>query len=247
MQSMLQKIRTNLLFFLELQLLISIVILPILISWGLSISIMSIVGNLVFTYFLTAFIFVATLLFTTDLLGIPNYYVAQLLEWVTFAWHYCLDFASPAWLVGIASPIFIISFICAVLACGLYYYKINDMRQKFAWLIILFFVPYIAHAWYSRRPLHTTLQHGYGTIHLLKHNNRVYAFDYGALGARPCNQSWIEYTLTSGMVKGLGATHIDTLIIYKVNSRIPQSIQDLQDYIPVGKILYAHPADNKTE
>src|SRR4051812_19287834 len=113
-----QKLKTNFLFFLELQLLISIVILPILIAWGLPTSIMSIVGNLIFAQILTLFIFISALLFTTDLCGIPNFWIAQALEWVTSIWHYVLSFGSAHWLIGFPAWMFPISCILAILACG---------------------------------------------------------------------------------------------------------------------------------
>src|SRR3989339_1295099 len=134
MQQKLQSLKANFLFFIELQLLISIVVLPVLIAWGLPVSIMSILGNLIFTQLLTAFIFVSTLLFTTDLLGIPNYFIAQALELITNIWHYILSFGSAHWLVGFPEWIFFISLLCAIAACSLYYFKTYSQNYRIGWL-----------------------------------------------------------------------------------------------------------------
>lgn len=240
MQQRLQKLKTDFLFFLELQLLISIVILPILIAWGLPISIMSIVGNLIFAQFLTAFIFVSALLFTTDLLGIPNSFIATILEWITQIWHYVLSFGSAHWLVGFSEWIFPISCVCAIIACTLYHFKSYSQNYRIAWLIVLCFATPIIHTIFQRRSIHTVVMQGSQKMHLIKLHGKMYAFDCGALGARPCSQSWIEYTLAPAMVKIMGATHIDTLILCKSNSRTPDATAALMQHIPTKKLIKLH-------
>ena len=237
MQQKLQKIKINFLFFLELQLLISIVILPILIAWGLPISIMAIVGNLIFAQFLTAFIFVSALLFTSELLGIPNSYIAIILEWITQIWHYFLSFGSARWLVGFSSWILPISFIFAIAACALYYFKVNSQKHRIVWLSLFCLATPIIHQICKSRSIHTIVSQGSQKMHLIKSHGKIYAFDVGALGARPSSQSWIEYTLTPAMVKNMGATQIDALILCKSNSRTQQAAQALMQHIPTQKLI----------
>jgi hypothetical protein len=240
MQQKLQSLKTNFLFFLELQLLISIVILPILIAWGLPVSVMSIIGNLLFAHFLTAFIFISTLLFTSDLLGIPNSLVANALELLTQAWHYILSFGSAHWLVGFSEWLFPVSAGCAIIACGLYYYKIQVQKHRIAWLILLCFIPPVIHTIYQPRSSHIIVAHGSQNMHLIKFRNKIYAFDCGALGARPSSQSWIEYTLASSMIKNMGARAIDTLVLCKSNSRTAQAVAALTQHIPTQHVLTLH-------
>ena len=240
MQQRLRKIKTNLLFFLELQLLISIVILPILIAWGLPISTMSIIGNLVFSQFLTAFIFVSALLFTSDIFGIPNYYIAQTLELVTNIWHYFLSFGSAQSLVGFSFWILPISAFFAVAACGLYYVKMPFQKHRIAWLILFCAATPIIHTLCSKRNQHVTIMQGAQKMHIIKTHGKIYAFDCGALGARPSSQSWIEYTLMPTMIKTIGATHLDMLILCKSNSRTQQAAQNLMQHIPTTKLIALH-------
>ena len=237
MQQRLQKIKTNFLFFFELQLLISIVILPILIAWGLPISTMSIVGNLIFAQFLTVFIFVSALLFTSDLLGIPNYWIAQALELVTNIWHYFLSYGSAQWLVGFPFWLLPISGFFAIVACGLYYCKVSSQNHRIAWLILLCAATPIIHSIFQSRSTHAIVIQGAQKMHLIKSCGKIYAFDCGALGARPSSQSWIEYTLTPTMVKTMGATHLDALILCKSNSRTEKAAKDLMQHIPTGKLI----------
>jgi hypothetical protein len=237
MQQKLQSLKTNFLFFLELQLLISVVILPILIAWGLPISMMTILGNLVFAQFLTAFIFVSALLFVSDLFGIPNHYIELSLEWISQIWHYFLSFGSAHWLVGFSYWIFPISFICAIAGCNIYYLKMKSQNYRIITLIILCLTTPIIHTVFQNRSIHTTLRQGNQKMHIIKHNGKIYAFDLGALGARQCSQSWVEYTLAPAMVKILGATHIDCLILCKSNSRTKKAAQDLMQHIPTSQLI----------
>lgn len=237
MQQKLQSLKTNFLFFLELQLLISIVILPILIAWGLPISIMSIIGNLIFAQFLTAFIFTSALLFVSDLLGIPNDYIALILEWITQIWHYFLSFGSAHWLIAFSSWTFPCSCFFAIAGCTLYFVKIKSQNYRISLLILFCLATPIIHQILQSQSIHTIVTQGSQKMHLLKIRGKIYAFDCGALGARPSSQSWIEYTLTPTMVKIMGATHIDTLVLCKSNSRTEISTQALMQHIPTMQLI----------
>ncbi len=237
MQQKLQKLKINLLFFLELQLLISVVILPILIGWGLPISTMTIIGNLVFNQFLTVFIFISALLFTSDLVGIPNSYLATALEWVTHIWHYFLSWGSAEWLVGFSSWIFPVSCVFAIAGCALYFFKMSSQNHRILWLSLFCFATPVIHRICQSKSIHTTVMQGSQKMHLIKVQGKIYAFDCGALGARPCSQSWIEYTLAPTMVKTMGATHIDALILCKSNSRTQDAVKALMQHIPTGKLI----------
>ncbi len=239
MQQKLQKITTNFLFFLELQLLISIVILPIVMTWGLPCSVMSIIGNLIFTQFLTVFICIAAVLFVTDLLGIANSYVACALEWTTQAWHYVLSFGSPHWLIGFSTWLLPISYVCAVGGCLIYYKKIERQSHRIALLTCLYLlIPTIAALSHQHTCKQVTVLQGTQKMHIIALHGNMYAFDCGALSARPSSQSWIEYTLAPTMIQALGATHIDVLVISTTNSRTDVAVQALTQHIPTKKVIY---------
>ena len=237
MRQRLKKLQNSLLFFLELQLLISVVILPILIAWGLAISIMSIFGNLIFAQFLTVFILVSTILFTCDFFGIPNSYVVICLERVTNIWHYFLSFGSVHWLVGYPELLFPLSALAALAACGMYIKKIKNQHHRILILMFLCAITPIAKTFLDSSYQHTTILQGNQKFHIIKKNGAIYAFDCGALGARPSSQSWIEYTLTPHMIKTMGATHIDMLVLCKSNSRTKSAAQALMENIPVTRLI----------
>jgi hypothetical protein len=74
-------------------------------------------------------------------------------------------------------------------------------------------------------------------MYLIKIKEKIYAFDCGALGARPSSQSWIEYTLAPTMIKTIGATHIDALILCKSNSRTKEACKALMQHIPTAQLI----------
>lgn len=72
--------------FLYLQLFISLIAFPLLLCWGLPISLLSPVGNLIFGPFLTVFLFLSSMLFFTELLYLPNGWIASVLDTFTQSW-----------------------------------------------------------------------------------------------------------------------------------------------------------------
>jgi len=236
MKQKIKKIKSSLLFFLELQLLISVVMLPILIAWGLPISTMTIIGNLVFSQFLTIFILLSALLFTCDLVGIPNNLIVICLNWTAHFWEYCLSFGSPYWLTGYPLSMFSTACIAALCAGMLYITKHSQNKRIICLLFLCVLIP-ISSYFFQSPYVQTTVLQGKQKMHIIKKNGLIYAFDCGALGARPSSQSWIEYTLASTMIKVMGATHIDTLVLCKSNSRTQAAVQILADHIPIARII----------
>jgi len=93
-----------LLSFTQTQMLLTLLALPILVGWGLGWSLMALVGNLIFTPVLTVFLVISSLLLFTQLLGIPNGYLALALDKLTVVWDKVLHLGSPSWIVENACP-----------------------------------------------------------------------------------------------------------------------------------------------
>ncbi len=89
-------LRTVFLNALMLQILLSIAALPFLLWWHMPYPLLSIVGNLVHPIFLTAFLFLASILFFAVLFGLPHATLGSLLVSVTTVWDHLLDTPLPA-------------------------------------------------------------------------------------------------------------------------------------------------------
>src|SRR6185436_7137348 len=108
--------------FLEIQLFITLCSLPILLAWGLPISLASLLGNFVFAPFLTIFLLLSSLLFFGQLCNIPCSFVAQALELVTDFWFWCLQWGSRDLLCELPCPPLVVSLalLAASIAIAMY-------------------------------------------------------------------------------------------------------------------------------
>lgn len=101
---MLERLKNYLLAMLQVQLVLTLTSLPILIHWGLPLSYMTFVGNILFTPVLMVFIFTSSLLFFTEICNIPNQLVVNILETITSFWQFLLTKGNISWLYGFVHP-----------------------------------------------------------------------------------------------------------------------------------------------
>ena len=102
--------------FCEMQLFLMCISLPLLIAWGLPLSLGSLLGNLIFAPFLTIFLLVSSLLFFTEMLGIHNTLCAYALEKLCSVWFWMLNCAHDSWLIAYPKPPIIVLIAMPVLA-----------------------------------------------------------------------------------------------------------------------------------
>lgn len=134
----LDSIKHYLIHFTQTQLAITLVSLPILVSWGLGFSLMSFVGNLVFAPVLTLFLILSSLLLFTQIVGIPNHYLVVLLDGLTYLWNLVLHQGSSSWLVECAKPpTFLLIGIPIITFIVLHHRLVNTHRKRFLVLVFL--------------------------------------------------------------------------------------------------------------
>jgi len=99
------KIQRWFLRFIQVQLFITTISLPILLSWGLPISLLSPLGNLIFFPVLVLFLLLSSLVFFFEIIHIPNEWLIYCLEKVTLAWFSILSIGNGATaLIGFSKP-----------------------------------------------------------------------------------------------------------------------------------------------
>src|SRR5437763_195216 len=98
--SLAKKVKFFIIRFVQLQLFITLFSLPLLISWGIPLSLLSPLGNLIFGPVLTIFLFLSSLIFFSELIGIPNGLLIALLEKITTWWLCIMHANTQSWLVG---------------------------------------------------------------------------------------------------------------------------------------------------
>lgn len=224
--------------FLYLQLFISLIALPILLCWGLPVSLLSPVGNLIFGPALTLFLFLSSLLFFTELLYIPNGWIAYALDAFTHGWLSMLKISPHPWLFGLAkpSPWLLITIPLAALLV-VHYKKFTSLWQP----IVCLFLILMASSLYIKI-MHTKshtceqLTCNKGEITIIHDKNNVTLIDPGFIGQRISATSWVEFTLIPHLITSSGVTAIDNLILLQPGAMLFQAITTLINKIKVKKI-----------
>lgn len=125
------KIKRYLKNFILAQLIVTVVLIPILVNWGLELSIMSFVGNFIFTPFLFLFLILSSLIFFTELFCIYNAPLIFLLNKVTIVWDKALTLGSKNWLIGFAkTPTWPLIFVIIATFIILRHKKINNFTRQ---------------------------------------------------------------------------------------------------------------------
>ncbi len=225
MKRFVQNFKKNLLNFLQIQCFLSLVSLPIIVAWGLPFSIMTAVGNFIFSPFITAFLLCASLIFFTELFRIPNGFLIILLEWITQSWLYVLSFGSKTWLISL--PETLIPFLCIIALCAflaLQHKKLSSPLYYIGFSTLLIFAIALINK-QTKKMKHTDVICNKKRLSLINNNGKLHLIDQGALGERHNPSSWISYSLLPEISKKFGFTHIDELT-YSDNKKTTQKAID---------------------
>lgn len=224
--------------FFYIQMFITLASLPILINWGLPLSLMSPIANLIFTPFLMAFLLLASLVFFSELLSLPNSWVTYLLEKTVCWWSKLLSLHSPSWLITFTKPSFIF-FTCALGATFfiLHYKKIKNMAQA-TWCFLLLFCAITGYlTWQRPTTAHLKIPCNRGEVSIFKHHSQTVLVDPGYFGQSSSTPSWLEYTLMPTLHKEFGSSKIDHLLALQPSIFTFEALQALCRLVEV-KNLY---------
>lgn len=207
---------------LVLQLFLMSLSFPILVSWGIGFSPLIFLGNIIFTPILTLFLALSCAIYTLELLGLPSGYICYPLDKVTLLWVKLLAlapelpmFACPKapWWVLVIMPLGAWVILRTV-----------GMKRAFlgclvlsAWVGLVFF----GIKWnYTPVEKEITVACGARTVTCVLRDKKIFLIDSSAvLSSRACSESWIDYTLSSELVKNFGATTLDVIMVAKPDKK----------------------------
>lgn len=235
--------------FIQAQLVVTLFSLPLLITWGLPISFLSPIGNLIFSPVLTLFLFISSLIFFTELLFIPNRFLIWLLEKLTTTWLKIMAIDPTPWMIGFTRPHpLLLALIPVVTIAILLRYKHQPIQISIAWLFG-FFVLTCGYLTIIETPyqLTATIPCNNHHVTLIKQQEQIVVIDPGVIGQRASAWSWLEYTLLPELVKKTGATRIDHLIVLQPTERLFDGVAKLCATIHIGTIYYAAPTTELSE
>lgn len=121
---------------LSIHVTLSLFSLPVLLTWGLPFSPWGIFGNLIFAPFLSLFLLLASGLFFTELLQIPNAFLAQLLEQVSTLWQACIRL-TPGAILELPSPSYPLALFMLIVAAVCIHSRTITLSGRILFLTIL--------------------------------------------------------------------------------------------------------------
>lgn len=215
-----KKVAWWLLHAVRLQLFLTLVAWPILLCWGLPLSFLSPLGNILFAPFLFCFLILASLIFFAQLIGWAPPLLYMLLEMVTSLWLSCCEWSTPAVLLALPRSTWCCALVALVIACWIMYHP--RWRQPiastllFSTLIVMVIIyGSWARTWCSPT---STLPYGKTSLHISYEQHKIILTDPGLRRCRKSCNNWISYNLLP-----LLSTHYGTLSIdeYRVNKLTP--------------------------
>ncbi len=231
---MLKKISNWLTSFLELQLIISLLSLPVLIHWGLAISYMLPLANLIFTPLLALFLWCSCLFTLCAITHIPCSWLAIFLDRIAQIWHYLLSFSQPSWLIGFSHSMIWLALPMAT--CIVIVYTFFYPNKKTSLLILISCSIFLfTTRWALQKNCFYKINNL--AMYALQLNNKTFLIDNGALCSKQNFHSWIDYTILPELIKTDGITTIDTLILYKPNKKLVKIAQQFAQQTMVKTIL----------
>lgn len=210
--SIYSRIGKKLIHGIELQLFLFFISLPILIAWGLPISLMSCIGNIVFAPFLSIFLLLCCAIFFLELFSLPNYYVITCLDYFTQFWQAGMKIAQRFWLIGFAKPPLYILIGIAGLGLLVLHLKTSRLYKIIYFSISLLIILLLLKLNTSPTMQIKKIACGKAEIIALQSNKELILIN-PAIPLKSNIQNWIEYTLLRELNQQFGTTTIDHVII----------------------------------
>lgn len=225
-----------LLHFLQLQLFLTLVSWPLLVYWGLPLSLASIIGNLMFTPFLVVFLLLSSLIFLCELCYIPHALLVYLLEYTSNLWYSILLYADRSWLIYAPEPsgsaVFLI-LVCSF--CILHHKKLSHPLTScalFACVLTLFYA--YLHSICPQPGTHS-LPCFDNTLTLITDDYNTILLDPGSLGRRITAPDYIQFTLVPHLSKK-GIRSLESVIALKPSLTTFKALATLCTCYPVKTI-----------
>lgn len=243
--ALVQRVKSGLLRFLQLQLYLNLCSLPILVSWGLPISVLAPVGNYIFNPFLIVFLFIASLVFFCELIAMPNGLLIKAMEFCARGWMRVMPAAS-SWLVGCVSlPWWLILSIPGVATVILFNKYTRSYGRSIACFLVIFCAVY-GYSYYKKQKTCVQMPiacSAHGAVTVIQVQGKLVVIDPGYIGARGSAASWLSYTMAPQIIKATGNASIDYLILLQPSFPLFIALSQLYSVMNVRTIFFVPWAD----
>jgi hypothetical protein len=211
----------------HLQCALTALSLPLLVHWGIPLSYLTCLGNIIFTPFLFIFLLLSSLIFLCELTSIPNSLFIYLLSWVQTAWKFLVSWSSKGVLLELPAPDIIWLWVLFFIALALLHYKqeVSFAKKSFRLLIFICISCITLRVIGIYRTASISLSSG-PPLTLIRSQRKTICVDRGTFKCSSMD-SWITYTLFPELRKNCGTSTIDLMVITKPSAASCQLAQAL--------------------
>ena len=238
---------------LQTQLIITVVAMPILVAWGMGTSLATFIGNIIFTPLLGIFLMLSSMLFFTELCGIPNGILIYLLEQLTAWWDGMLACGQPCWLFTCAYPgMWPLAISIVVALWCIQHRKLNSVLKK-SMCMAGFIIGIGGSLWlftlyqqYSQRNIVTVFDREgktpalQGSLTYAIIDGRRCIVDQGFYARKKSTDHAILFELKPYLITTIGSASVDALIITKPSLGSFQAATALCSYCGVKTLFVAY-------
>lgn len=234
------KIGRYILPILRIQIFITTAALPILVYWGLPISALTIIGNIVFMPLLTFFLLISSLIFFLELVYAPNCWLIYILEKLTDLWLKISPPCPQAWLLFFPQTTCILFLGALILAIYTISLKTSALKQILLLSLILLTSLFAAKLNFWIITNHLELQHRKTKLQIIyQTNGTLVMHDHGIINQRYGIQNWLYYKLLPAIIKSFGCLTVSDLYLSKPNKFTQTNLELLQAHLSIKNIHYA--------
>lgn len=212
--------------------------LPILIAWGLPLSLLSPISSLLIAPFISAYLILTSLIFFSELLYLPNAFLYWLLEQSSQKLLTILAYKpfGANWMIGFIKPTWYWLVLLLILPYLLLFIIRNKPNTHKLWYLCGYLL-FVSIALKLQTPI-TTFSCTYRsrTLEIINHNNKLTIFDPGALALHASGHRWFNFTVMQTVIKNTGKTTIDNIIIAHPRMRTINALKELIEQIPIKTI-----------
>jgi hypothetical protein len=224
--------------YIELQLFITLLSLPILAQWGITWSGLSFIGNLIFGPLLTLFLALCTTMFFAHILDIPYEWIAHGADNTLKLWQWCGNVFPISHYVGWANPpawLLLGAPLTAGIIMHLHVLRYRRvLRVALLCTITIFIVLYGS----VYRPavgtiVPITVQPG-KQLQIIVHDHGCSLIDTNkSFCQKTVTASWLRYTLLSEIARSTGAVKLKHIIVIDPTPKSYQQIAALASFIDI--------------
>jgi len=201
--------------YLQLNLFLTLVSFPVLVAWGLPISLLSLLGNFFFGPVLGFFLFISSLVLFCQLCGIPCDLGVWVLEQIVQWWTWIMSFAGAhTWSYAFACPAWwalVLLGLVVIAAAHVRFARCVGMRVGILLCVLMVTSLSLKLLAVSRASVKYVACNA-GKIAIVNTGSHITVVDCGALGSRCSALSWCKYTLLPELAKHTGKITIDHLV-----------------------------------